>query len=68
MSKKVIFIADFFADQIAGGGELNNEELIDLLREKKYNVEKSILTVITDGYSHGSDYLRETEEENEDRR
>ena len=40
MSKKVIFIADFFADQIAGGGELNNEELIDLLREKKYNVEK----------------------------
>ena len=24
--------------------------------------------MITDGYSHGSDYLRETEEENEDRR
>tara|TARA_R110001583_G_scaffold31790_16_gene108548 strand:+ start:980 stop:1819 length:840 start_codon:yes stop_codon:yes gene_type:complete len=28
-----IFIADFFADQILGGGELNNEELISMLRE-----------------------------------
>ena len=35
---------------------------------KKYGIEKSILTVITDGYSHGSDYLRESEEENADRR
>ena len=26
------------------------------------------MTVITDGYSHGSDYLRESEEENADRR
>ena len=35
---------------------------------KKYGIEKSILTVITDGYSHSSDYLRESEEENADRR
>ena len=25
----IIFVADFFADQILGGGELNNEELIN---------------------------------------
>jgi len=30
--KKYIFIADFFADQMLGGGELNNEELINLLK------------------------------------
>ena len=30
--KKFIFIADFFADQMLGGGELNNEELINLLK------------------------------------
>ena len=28
-----VFIADFFADQVPGGGELNNEELISILRE-----------------------------------
>ena len=40
MNKKIIFIADCFVDQIAGGGELNNEELIDMLRQKKYDVKK----------------------------
>ena len=35
-----IFIADFFADQVLGGGELNNEELINLLKEKKKLVKK----------------------------
>jgi GT2 family glycosyltransferase len=40
MNKKIVFIADFFVDQISGGGELNNEELIDMLRGKDYNVEK----------------------------
>ena len=28
---KICFIADFFADEINGGGELNNEELIKIL-------------------------------------
>ena len=28
---KICFIADFFADEINGGGELNNEELINIL-------------------------------------
>ena len=35
-----IFIADFFVDQVPGGGELNNEILIDLLLEKKHDLEK----------------------------
>ena len=32
----------------------------------KYNVEKSILTVITDGFSHGSDLLRQDDAERDD--
>ena len=36
----IIFVADFFADQILGGGELNNEELINILIKKGHNVEK----------------------------
>ena len=37
-----------------------------LLRDfqKEYGIEKSILTVITDGYSHGSDVLQRTEATN----
>jgi hypothetical protein len=37
---KIIFIADFFANQILGGGELNNEELIEMLRNDDYEVSK----------------------------
>jgi len=33
---------------------------------KKYNIEKSILTVITDGFSHSSDLLRQDDAERED--
>ena len=33
---------------------------------KRYNVEKSILTVITDGFSHGADVLRQDDAERED--
>ena len=35
---KIHFIADFFADQVNGGGELNNSVLIDLLRSKGHEV------------------------------
>ena len=35
-----IFIADFFVDEILGGGELNNEELISILKEKGHIVTK----------------------------
>jgi len=34
----LIFIADFFADQVNGGGELNNQVLIDSLSDKGYNI------------------------------
>lgn len=37
---KIIFIADFFADQVNGGGELNNEEVIQLFLKREYNVTK----------------------------
>ena len=40
MSRKVVFVADFFVDQVVGGGELNNEELIKLLRESNFTVDK----------------------------
>jgi len=35
----IVFIADFFAHEIMGGGELNNQELIELLRAKGQTVE-----------------------------
>ena len=28
---KFVFIADFFADEIPGGGEMNNDELCSIL-------------------------------------
>jgi hypothetical protein len=31
MVHKYIFVADFFADEVPGGGEINNEELINIL-------------------------------------
>lgn len=34
----IVFIADFFADEVLGGGELNNEELIRLLIERGHTV------------------------------
>lgn len=37
---KIIFIADFFSNEINGGGELNNDEAIFLLKQKGYEVEK----------------------------
>lgn len=40
MNKTVIFIADFFVEQIVGGGELNNEELINLLKDSDFAVTK----------------------------
>jgi glycosyltransferase involved in cell wall biosynthesis len=38
--KKIIFVADFFVQDIVGGGELNNEELISRLVKSKYEVVK----------------------------
>jgi hypothetical protein len=36
----IVFIADFFAEQVPGGGELNNSVLIDLLLSKGYEVRR----------------------------
>ena len=37
---KTYFVADFFANQVPGGGELNNEVLISSLLELGYDIEK----------------------------
>ncbi len=37
---KVAFVADFFANEICGGGELNNEELIQMIRASGHYVSK----------------------------
>jgi len=37
---RIVFVSDFFVEHILGGGELNNEELISLLIEKGYQVNK----------------------------
>ena len=35
---KIIFIADVFADELPGGGELVNQEVINLLRADGHTV------------------------------
>tara|TARA_B100000427_G_scaffold319907_1_gene318688 strand:- start:205 stop:1038 length:834 start_codon:yes stop_codon:yes gene_type:complete len=46
----IVFIADFFAHEILGGGELNNQELIDILRTKGQAVETKKSQQIDAGY------------------
>ena len=46
---KIIFIADFFQEDITGGGELNNEQLINLLEEKGHAVVKFQSHIVTPG-------------------
>ena len=36
----ILFIADFFADQVPGGGELNNEVLVEKLYKRGHTVHK----------------------------
>jgi hypothetical protein len=46
---KFVFIADFFADEILGGGEINNEELAKLLRKRGHSViEKKSSSVVAE--------------------
>ena len=47
---KIVFIADFFANQVAGGGELNNEEFINICTEKGHDVEKINSHLVTVEY------------------
>ena len=36
----IIFIADFFIEQVNGGGELANEEVIKMLKNNNFEVVK----------------------------
>jgi hypothetical protein len=38
--KQVIFIADFFVNEVFGGGEIVNEEIIKGLEKNGYTVDK----------------------------
>jgi hypothetical protein len=40
MSSGIIFVADWFSDEVNGGGELNNDEFISLVRESGTNIQK----------------------------
>ena len=46
---KIVVVADFFVNHVLGGGELNNEELISMLK-KEYEVEKIQSHMITDKF------------------
>ena len=46
----IVFIADFFAEEIGGGGELNNQELIQLLSQQGHNVPNLSLILRNTGY------------------
>ena len=39
MNKKILFISDYFVNQISGGGELNDWELINILKNSGNEVE-----------------------------
>ena len=40
MSKDIVFIADFYVEQVLGGGELNNKELYDILSDRGHKIKK----------------------------
>jgi hypothetical protein len=50
VSRKIIFIADYFLGDFFGGAEMANEELIGLLQEKGYEVEKKRCSEVTVSY------------------
>ena len=37
---KFVFIADYFANDVPGGGEMNNDQVCDILKQKGHEVEK----------------------------
>lgn len=44
---KFVFIADVFADEISGGGELNNDEFINLLRASGHEITTALSHHVT---------------------
>mgnify|MGYP001160026433 CR=1 FL=1 len=47
---KIIFIADYFTNQVLGGGELNNEELIRILHSKNHQIEQINSPLVTPAF------------------
>ena len=56
---KVVYISDFFASQVLGGGELNDEELLYLLESAGHNIYKYNSSSITEKIleKHKSDFF-----------
>ena len=52
---QICFVADFFAEHVLGGGELNNEELIELLKAKGISVVKKRSFEVNQQYVKNSD-------------
>ena len=50
MNSDIIFVADVFVDQVIGGGELNNDELIKILRSQGCTVTEKKSYEITLGF------------------
>ena len=47
---KFIFIADFFVEHVLGGGELNNEQCIEILSSQGYTMEKIQSHLVTPSF------------------
>ena len=47
---KFVFIADFFVEHVLGGGELNNEECIEILISQGHSVEKIQSHLVTPSF------------------
>ncbi len=50
MNKKVIYISDFFLNEITGGAELNDHELINILIDNGYSVQKIKCSDVTKNF------------------
>ena len=48
MMKKLVFIGDFFIDEITGGAEIYDNILINMLRADGFDVVKYKITNLTD--------------------
>lgn len=52
---KLVFIADAFVDQILGGGEINNDELISILKSESHSVKTINSALVTQKFIAESD-------------
>ena len=45
-----VFVADFFCDEVLGGGELNNDEFVKIVRERGFEVKKINSHLVTEKF------------------